>query len=148
MSSNGSDESEWPQELKPGEDALRSMMADAQGSGYRFYETLDGARADPDAVVILQGDWGGQIFVVAPVNKVRCTEEELNDLLVDLDALTWTEIDGASVHYERQPVGSGIPGGMGGAENTGDVWVHERLAEHKPGITDVLAARNRRLHQG
>ena len=133
---------QWPQVSVPHESDLRSMVADSQGTDYRAYKTLQEARSDPDAVVILEGDWGGMIYVVAPLNLVRCDEDRLRQLLVDLDVVAWGPPDGQEeggrdLLYEHQPVGSGIPGGMGGAASTGELWVHQELV--RLGIQDSIA---------
>ncbi len=49
---------------------LRSLMAEATGSTYRSFATLADAKADPDGAVILEGDDGGQIYIVAPADVV------------------------------------------------------------------------------
>jgi hypothetical protein len=57
------------------------------GQPYRAYPTLAAARADPDAAVVLEGDYGGQIYLTCPVGLVACDEHALLDLLEDLDQL-------------------------------------------------------------
>ena len=92
-------------------------------------ETLDEARQVPDAYAILEGDHGGQTYVTVPAKLVRCDEQVLRILLQDLDELAWQNKDGQHLTYWKQKVGKRFGGGMGGAEATGDVWVHERLRE-------------------
>lgn len=51
--------------------------------------SLADARDVPDGVVILEGDYGGQIYVVAPAARVACSEGALQLLLRDLDDIAW-----------------------------------------------------------
>ena len=103
--------------------------------------SLAEARAAPDGVVILEGDWGGQIYVVAPAARVACEEAALDRLLRDLDAIAWPENDpgGASIRYERLRAGEAVPGGMGGGEVREDVWIHPELTPHAARIRAALA---------
>jgi hypothetical protein len=103
--------------------------------------SLAEARAVPDGVVILEGDWGGQIYVVAPAARVACDEAALERLLRELDAIAWPENDlgGASVRYQRLRKGDSVPGGMGGGEVREEVWIHPELAPHGARIRAVLA---------
>jgi hypothetical protein len=63
----------------------------------------------------------------------------LHRLLHDLDHVAWdcNNGEGAGVHYERLPVGSGVGGGMGGAVVRDGVWVHNEFVEL--GMADVIA---------
>jgi hypothetical protein len=111
--------------------AARLMMAEAAGQTYRSYQNLAEAVADPDAAVIIEGDYGGQILVTAPLRLIDCTEERLNRLAQELENLTWPENGGDSqaVLFEPAPVGTPVAGGMGGGVVMEDVWVHEELAQ-------------------
>ena len=105
--------------------------------------SLAAARDVPDGVVILEGDYGGQIYLVAPASRVACSEGALLHLLRDLDEIAWpgSERDASTLRYERLPLGSTVPGGMGGARVDGDVWIHVELTPHADAIRDVLAGR-------
>jgi hypothetical protein len=129
-----------PSQLTSGEDPLRRMMADASDTSYVAFSSLEEAMRDPDGIVILQGDEGGQIYVVCQAAYVRCSELELNQLLKDLDALEWPGNDPsmATVVFERGTLGSGVAGGMGGGFVTRDVWVHPRLESQ--GLHSEIAA--------
>ena len=96
---------------------------------YDAIHTLDEARQVPDAYAILEGDYGGQTYVTAPARLIRCDEQALRYLLQDLDELAWHDSEGLQLTYWKHKVGEHFGGGMGGAEATGDVWVHERLRE-------------------
>jgi hypothetical protein len=52
------------------ESAVRRMIADAAGQQYQALGSLAESRTFADAIVVLEGDWGGQIYVVAPIKLV------------------------------------------------------------------------------
>ena len=108
---------------------LRELMAEASGRSYVAFETLDQVRADPDGAVTLEGDDGGQIYVVVPGQQVGCSEEALTRLLHDLDQISWPGNDEGSAHlvFERVAVGTGVAGGMGGGVVTSGAWIHPEL---------------------
>jgi hypothetical protein len=133
--------------LPANESGVRRLVADAHGSEYHALESLAQAREFPDAVVVLEGDYGGQIYVVAPVHMVQCDEPSLNRLLAELDALEWKDEEGASVFYERRATGEGVAGGMGGGVVLPTVWVHERLQQHYSAVVSVLAGESSTIHQ-
>ena len=96
---------------------------------YDAIDTLDEARRIPEAYAILEGDYGGQTYVTAPAKIIQCDEQTLRYLLQDLDELAWHNPDGQRLSYRKHKVGDHFGGGMGGADATGDVWVHEELRE-------------------
>jgi hypothetical protein len=110
------------------EDPMRSMIAESQGKPHKSYQTLSEAIAN-NALVILQGDDGGQIYLTCPAIKVKCSEIGLKLLLRFLDDLGWNDLSAAAVYFEDVPENSGIPGGMGGGRGTGDIWLHPKLAD-------------------
>jgi hypothetical protein len=136
-----------PNPLLDHESGLRRLMADAAGEPYVAYTSLAEASADPHGAVILEGDDGGQIYVACPASSVRCSEEDLQRLLNDIDAFAWNDPDAAAVRYERRPGGSGIAGGMGGARVMAGVWVHEELQQLglEAAIGEVLAGERQYL---
>jgi len=106
----------------PGESVLpeqkggaRKLIADAQGKQYRSLASLQDAREREGAIVILEGNFGGQIYVVAQAHFVTCTDEALRLVVSDLDSSEWAEPEGAAVYFELLSPGSDIAGGMGGA---------------------------------
>src|SRR3954471_12629619 len=127
------------------ESGVRRMKSDASGTAYVAFESLELARRDPDGVVVLEGDYGGQIYVVARVADIRCTEKALADLLSDLDDHAWRDPAGARVLFERHGVGEGIAGGMGGGVVSDPVWVHPKLNQWRVPIEDVLNNRRKRI---
>jgi hypothetical protein len=126
---------------------LRRLIADTHGYPYEAVESLEAARAFADGYVILQGDFGGQIYLVCPASQVGCPEAQLRSLLSDLDKLAWREPEGARLLFERHPVGEPIVGGMGGGEATGQLWLHKDFEKLRlrPAILAVLSGVLERL---
>ena len=121
------------------------MLSVAHGVPYEPLHSLDEAREVPDGVVVLEGDNGGQIYVVCPASLVRCSDASLKQLLDDLDVIAWPpdgDPRGTGLSYERHTVGEGIAGGMGGGLVTDGVWIHEEFEDAglRPGIEAVLRA--------
>jgi hypothetical protein len=129
------------------ESGVRRLVADANASEYQALASLAEARVFSDSVAVFEGDYGGQIYVVAPIHCVQCDEASLNRLLAELDALEWNEPEGASVFFERHAVGTGVAGGMGGGVVLQTVWVHERLRPHHSAVVSVLAGERSTIHQ-
>jgi hypothetical protein len=127
------------------ESGVRRMIADAAGRPYRAFRTLAEARADPDGIVVFEGDYGGQIYAVCPAGAVRCSEDDLRVLLRDLDSFEWDDAGGARVFFEALPMGSIVPGGMGGGRVEEGLWVHPRLAQHATAIQAVVDGRRSRI---
>jgi hypothetical protein len=119
---------------------LGHMMHKAKGVPFEPLRSLDEARAYDDAYVIFQGDWGGQIYLTAPIAEVRCSMHDLEGLLKDLDESQWdcNEGDGANIFFERMSGVSGVPGGMGGGRIGRETWIHQNLID--AGLTDYISA--------
>lgn len=120
-----------PDELPAHESAVRRMVSDANGEAYVAVRSLDDAKALPDGVVVLEGDWGGQVYVVAPARLVRCSAATLEQLLRDLDDIAWPVNggEGAGVYYERRAVGGYIAGGMRGGRVIDGIWIHDEFEQ-------------------
>lgn len=124
-------------------------MADASAEEYVAFESLAAAREDPAAALVMEGDWGGQIYLGCPLRVVAADEVALRRLLLDLDAIAWPSNrgDGAALHLERLAEGEGVFGGMGGGLVSAHVWVHEEFVELgiDGAIRDVVHGRRERL---
>ena len=125
------------------------MVSDSRDIPYQALQSLDEAKSFSDGIVILEGDDGGQLYVVAPASLVQCPAKHLNDLLRDLDRIAWPNNDpnSARVFYERLPVGAPVLGGMGGATVSEDVWIHQMFRDMnlESAILEVLAGERTRI---
>ena len=53
--------------------ALRKLL---EGSNsFKSYSDLETAKSDPNTYVVMEGDWGGQIYLTCPVKYVICEED-------------------------------------------------------------------------
>lgn len=50
--------------------AVRNMVSESHGLDYKPLKDLEEAKEYDDAYIIMEGDWGGQIYLVAPVRLV------------------------------------------------------------------------------
>jgi hypothetical protein len=124
---------------------MRSMVANAHGEEYRHFESLSDARKSAKGIVVLEGDYGGQIYVVARVSDIGCTEEDLRQLLADIDAQQWRDPEGQQLCFEEADIGQGIPGGVGGGLVCEKPWIHPELHFLEPSIQAVLNAKAKRI---
>ena len=120
------------------ESDVRSLMASAAGAEHVSHPTLREAQADAAGVVVLEGDYGGQIYLVAAASYVRCDEDQLRKLLAELDSLSWDDPDGADVYFESRPTGAGVAGGMGGGLVAPELWLHPKLSVSEAAVRGVL----------
>jgi hypothetical protein len=135
---------------------LRELMAEAVGGSYVAFETLCEAKADPEGVVIVEGDDGGQIYIVVPAQQVLCAYQTLTWLLHDVDGISWpgNDDDSARIVFERVPVGATVAGGMGGGIAPRDPWIRPELVRlgldegSAPFYVARLIGCRRRVEQG
>ena len=76
------------------------MVADAHGGDYEAIKSLHEAQARADAAIVMEGDYGGSIYLTCPARLVRCDEPALRQLLHDLDERDWDDPEGAALYYE------------------------------------------------
>lgn len=136
-----------PQRSPKEERPLASFQAEVSGNPYQPLSSLAEAKQHNDGVLILQGDDGGQIYVVARATQVKCSVEMLEQLLIDLDAIAWPGNDANSrrIYYERRPIGSAVAGGMGGGFVSETPWVHEKFVKLAPTVLAVLRGERTRI---
>ncbi len=156
-----SSNNDHPEQLPPDVRPVEFMMAASEGRTYRSFPSLDAARQHPDAVMIMQADYGGQILLTCPVRAIAANQAAVDQLFVDLVNITWGRgfdlIDhdaqalsdhGNDIFYEPLSPGKGVWGGMGGGAVGDGLWVHPEL-EHelllRDQIEDVLKTRIARL---
>lgn len=115
---------------------------------YPEISTLAQAREQSNGIVVLEGDHGGHIFVVARASAVHCDEYHLRELLRVLDDALWpTNFPGPRISFAVKVVGSRISGGLGGGIVTNGLWCHPRVeAEGLYSlVNDVLGGRRQAL---
>jgi len=119
------------------ESPVRSIL---EGSNYVSLAGLAEARQHADACLIMEGDYGGTIYLTSPISIVECDEPTLCQLLLELDDMYWGDPDGAQICFELRPVGSAVAGGMGGGVVQSGIWMHANLEELRIGkeIEEVL----------
>ena len=105
---------------------LGRIFADVHGAPFQPLRSLEEAKGASDGVVILQGDDGGQIYLVCHASQVRCSEDALRVLLRELDEIAWpgNYENSRDVFFERMALGTGVAGGMGGGRVTSEPWIH------------------------
>jgi len=109
---------------------------------YNSFKNLNEAKKYGDSFLIMEGDWGGQIYLVYPVKLIKCEEKRLLKLLQDLDKLAWDEKVGKGIYFERFKEGEIVPGGMGGGIAPSNLWVHDNF---KPLIDKIKKVLNGEL---
>ena len=136
-----------PEALPGWERPLAAFQSETSGAAYQPLSTLAEAKKHTDGIVILQGDDGGQIYVVARAIDVKCSTEALERLLVDLDEIAWPGNDPNSrcIYYERRALGSAIVGGMGGGSFSETPWIHKSFAKLAPTILAVLRGEHAKI---
>jgi hypothetical protein len=135
------------QVLPEHESAVRRLAADAHGEAYGAHLSLEDAKRTDSGAVVMEGDWGGSIYLTCPARLVHCDEAALQQLLRDLDDHYWNEPEGAGLYYELAPAGSRIAGGTGGGVVTSGVWLHPVLEakELRPQVEQVIAGERARI---
>lgn len=125
-------------EIPPGQSPVRFIMQDKHP--FHPLAGFEAAKADPDGVVVFEGDYGGQIMMTVRMSHVGCSERALDLLLHDLNEIAWDGYEGSGLYYERIPVGGGVVGGMGGGVVTNGVWIHARFIKDVGDIDELYAA--------
>ena len=109
---------------------LRELMEGADS--FKSYDDLKTAKTDPDAYVIMEGDWGGQIYLTCPAKYIVCDEDVLKEILKKLDQTSWecNGGDGAGIRFETYDLGDEVSGGMGGGMIMDGLWIHPKILEN------------------
>lgn len=122
------------------ESPVRKLVAEASGSPYCALKDRTEASIYDDSVMIMEGDWGGQIYLVCPVHLMKCDDVALKLLLRTLDGLAWPGncLEGACIYYERHNKGEIISGGMRGGLVEDGLWVHNEFLDLRDKIEQVI----------
>lgn len=77
--------------------------------------------------LIMEGDWGGQIYLTVPVDLIgtNIKNSDLDQLLKDLDKFSWSNNGGASWVVQWGFPGMPVMGGMGGGCLINQLCVHD-----------------------
>lgn len=128
---------------------VRFALSQVCNEEYKPIEDFEEALNTEDAIVVLEGDFGGQIYLTCPMRLVRCTEEALENLLTDLDDIAWhcNEGLGAGIYYEAKKPGEWISGGMGGGYVSDTLWVYPEFDDRENEIRDVIEGRSERIRK-
>jgi len=118
------------------------IMNAKQGTEYLPLKSLEEAKQHDDAIVVLEGDYGGIIYATCPVKhlKENITSQEISDLCKALERKYWgygtskvpdciPQEGGWDVNYQRLAVGRGVWGGMGGGKVEDGLWIHSKLSD-------------------
>ncbi|WP_025678832.1 hypothetical protein [Paenibacillus massiliensis] len=130
--SNKKDENNKEMNVPEHHSVVRHIFNEANGKpNDMFVESFLQAKNTNGTYVIMEGDWGGQIYLSCPMDIVKCNEDTLKNLLIDLDIIAWecNEGEGIGLYYEVPQPGEGIGGGMGGGEITEKLWIHEEFSD-------------------
>lgn len=128
------------QNIKKNQSAVRKMISQSDNSQYKALGSLREAKEIKNSYIIMEGDDGGQIYLVCPVEEALCDEGTLQNLLKELDEKIWNDITMAHLLYEVHKPDSTIEGGMGGGVAGKNLWVHKDLENLKDRISKVLKA--------
>jgi hypothetical protein len=125
------------------ESSVRRVVSDAHNLPYYPLKDIQEARKYEDAIMVFEGDTGGQIYLVCPVQMVNCSSETLRKLLLYLDEIAWPNSDDSErgIFFERKKVGEIIIGGMGGGRVEQDLWVHDEFKHMKGKIKNVITGK-------
>lgn len=107
---------------------VRSMFNFAHGIPYVSIKSIKKARKK-NAYVIMEGDWGGQIYLTCPLKYIKCNEKKLKEILQYLDNICWCCSEGVNFYYEIIKDRKGIAGGMGGGAIIDGLWLHPNIEE-------------------
>jgi 3-methyladenine DNA glycosylase AlkD len=114
-------------ELPPPEEYMSDMryiVHHAKGEPFNPLPDYANAKEAEHGCVIIEGDYGGQIYLTCPMKYVKCSHDELVTLAHDLDRLYWDDDNGCNVYYEEYESPHGISGSMGGGNLIDGLWLH------------------------
>jgi hypothetical protein len=131
------------------ESPIRSITSKAHGTSYRPIRGFEEAKKYNDSYMIMEGDWGGQIYLSIPVKKINCDQVTLIKLLNEIDRTEWRCNcgKGSGIYFERKNIGEELVGGEGGGIATNGLWVHENLNEIKDKILAVLNGKSKSINE-
>lgn len=117
---------------------VRKLVAQSKGEKIWALKNFEEAKKHKDAYLIMEGDYGGQIYLSIPVRLVKCSKIIMDKLLQIIDEIQWNDEDGAGIYFERLKIGENITGGMDGGKALNSIWVHENLENFKDVFFAIL----------
>ena len=91
--------------------------------------TLEEAKKHKNVYVIFEGYCGEIIYLTCPVNKVKCNDKELQELLKYIEENYWNDITYSRVYFEIvEDNQKNIDGGMGGGKLKDELWIHPEIS--------------------
>ncbi len=136
-----------------GTEDVRQMIAEDGLNVHDFSPptNFEKAKRASNGTVIMEGDWGGQIYLSCPMKHVNCSRETLQQLLKYLNNIAWdcNEGDGTLLRFQRQSPGDEIWGGMGGGKVVDGLWIHEEFEAQglRSKIDKVLSGKRTKIEK-
>lgn len=126
--------------IPEGSSGLRALIAMKNGETYIPLLNISEARKYTDSYLIMEGDSGGQIYLVIPTQLVKCSDQSLESILKKLDNIAWpsNKYDGANIFFERHTLGDVIIGGGTGGKAEKGLWIHDDFLAMKSEILSKL----------
>jgi hypothetical protein len=107
---------------------------------------LEEAKKINSSYLVMEGDYGGQIYLVCPVKLIRADSDTLKRLLIDIDKHGWNDEHGRGMFFEVFIIGDIVAGGMGGGFAENELWVHEGIQSIKNEISKVIYGKKLKIH--
>lgn len=125
--------------VKDYENFMRKRYNESRNLPYLAFKNLKDAKKADKAYVIFEGDYGGIIYLTCPVNEVKCSDDELQDLLKYIEENYWNDLSTAGIYYEiLEENQETIAGGMGGGKIDKGLWVNSEMV--KLGLANKIKA--------
>lgn len=127
------------------ESGVRKIIAENNGTNYKAFNNFNEAKNSSKSYMIMEGDYGGQIYLSIPVKLIKCDYKDLEKLLEKIDL--WRESDGSKIYFEEFEIGQGVPGGMGGGLATDKLWLHKKLEKQRHEIQSFLDGKTENIQK-
>ena len=111
-----------------------------------FSESISETRGIEGVYLVIEGDWGGEINLIAPVNMVKCDQTALATLAFDLQAYGGGSIETAqqrstAVYYSKLNVGDRYGYEKNYTEVTAGISLNKFAEYLCPYVEAILAGR-------
>jgi hypothetical protein len=123
------------------ESAVRRLMADARGGTYEALLTLEDAKHVDDAAVVMEGDYGGSIYLTCLARLVQCDQAALQQLYWTWTSTTGTTLRASGSTTSARPLVLASPEVRAAGVVTNAVWLHPELEAKglRPHVEAVIA---------